>query len=489
MNQEEKEITINLLDMCAYLIHRWKIVFIWGLVFIILVGGFMSFKEYWDIKSRYKNETYSAMLDDLTVNQQNNVKNYYSRYENYKKRIEENQNYLDNSFLMDINPNCVSEYTVEYLVTTRYPDIMSSFVSSALDYDDYEQMAAILGNSSNAGYISEIVRLEGSVQQDAYEIDTDKVGDVINGNVANSYTGILKLQIKADSRDICEKIAETADIAIKEHLRKINMAGIEAEITNLTTVYMQKEDSELSAYQRNKINEGSEIVNEYYLFISEADKTLDENELSVFKYMIDKDQEVNETVNWVKWIALGFILGIAFSAMSILINYFFVPGIKTFDEAEMITNEKDIGVVIQTAKSRIFLGKFIHNIANKMEYHKIMQLSDTESIPLVCNRMEGICKGNGSQNVYLINDIKEGYTKEVVDKCVEILASKGLNVYLGNPGGSSDDFGILNQTDNAVAFLVITNKLSLSDSIKNNIAVCKENGVKIGGNFIVSPQN
>ena len=151
-------------------------------------------------------------------------------------------------------------------------------------------------------------------------------------------------------------------------------------------------------------------------------------------------------------------------------------------------DEKEIGVVIQPAKSRIFLGKLFHNIANKLEYREITQLPDTESISLVCNRIEGICKWNNSQNVYLINDVKEGFTKEVVDKCVEILANKGINIKSGNPGGAVEDFDTLNEMTNAVAFLAITNKSSLPNSIKNNISICKENGIKIGGDFIVSPQ-
>ena len=488
MNQEEKEVTINIADMCAYLLHRWRTVLIWGIVFMVLVGGLMSFKEYRGIKSKYKNETFSVMMDNLTENQQNNVKNYYSRYENYKKRIEENQNYIDNSYLMDINPNNVSEYTVEYLVKTGYPDIMSSFVSSSFDYEDYEKMAAIIGNGTNAGYISEIVILDGKVQQDAYEIDTDKVGDVVNGNISNSYTGILQLQIKAENREICEKLAETADGAIKEHLEKIKKAGINAEISNLTSVYMQKEDLDLSDYQRKKIDEGAEIVNGYYKFISDADKTLDENELSVFKYMIDKDQEVSESVNWKKWIALGFVIGFVLSAAIILANYLFIPGIKTFDEAEVIMDEKEIGVVIQPAKSKLFLGKIFHNLANKLEYREITQLSDIEAISLVCNRIEVVSKGNNSKNVYLIHDIVEGYTKEVIDKCVEILTSKGLYVKSGNPGGVADDFVTLSETTNLVAFFAITNKSSLPNSIKNNVLVCKENGIQIGGDFIISPQ-
>ncbi len=213
MNQEEKEVSINIIDVCAYVLHRWKMIVIFGIVCMALIGGFMSYRDYRSIKSKFEENTYSSMMLNLTENQKNNALQYYSRYKTYKERIADNQKYLDDSLLMNLNPNDVSVYTVEYLVKTGYQEIMNSITSAAIDLDDYEKIAAILGDSAKAGYVNEIIELEGSVQQDAYDIDTDKVGDVVNGNISYSYTGLLTLTIKANDRETCEKIAEVAQRA------------------------------------------------------------------------------------------------------------------------------------------------------------------------------------------------------------------------------------------------------------------------------------
>ena len=87
MNQEEKEFTINIADMVAHLLHRWKRVFIWGLVFMVIVGGFKSYQDYKGIKSKYEANTYSAMTREMTENQKNNVKREIRRQINeYKKK-------------------------------------------------------------------------------------------------------------------------------------------------------------------------------------------------------------------------------------------------------------------------------------------------------------------------------------------------------------------------------------------------------------------
>ncbi len=487
MNQEEKEVTINISDMCAELLHRWKMIVLFGIVGMILVGGIMSYRDYKGIKSKFEENTYSSMMENLNENQKNNALQYYSRYKTYQERIADNQKYLDDSFKMNLDPNDVSVYTVEYLVKTGYQGIMYSITSSALDLDDYEKIAAILGNSEKVGYVSEVVELGGSVQQDAYDIDTDKVGDVVNGNISYSYTGLLTLTIKGKDRETCEKVAEVVDAAIKEHIEKLKGAKINVELSGLTSSYIKKQDLELAEYQRSQVEAGSKIVEDYYKFVTDAKKTLDEDEVRLFEYLIDKDQDENDTVHWKKWAAAGLAAGAVVAISIILVNYLFIPGIKTPDDAYLITEEKEMGIVIQPSKSRIFLGKLFHNWAKNIEFHGVTQLPDTESIPLMCDRIAGICNNNNTKNVYMIYDT-EGYTKDVIEKCKSILIEKGFSVKAGNPGSSSEDFKALAEADNTAAVLVMTNKRSLPDTIRKNIDVCKEKSVKIIGNFIVSPQ-
>ncbi len=274
---------------------------------------------------------------------------------------------------------------------------------------------------------------------------------------------------------------------LKEQVNKLKEAKIKVELSQITSSYIKKEDLELAEFQRSQVDAGSKIVEDYYKFVNDAKKTLDEDEVRLFEYLIDKDQEENDTVHWKKWIAIGLGVGIILAIGIIVISYLLIPGIKTPEDAYQITEEKEMGIIIQTPESKVFLGKIIHRLAKDIEFHGVTQLPDAESIPLICNRIAGICESKKTQNVYLIYDI-EGYTKEVVDKCKGILSDKGLGVKTGNPSVSTEDFETLKNEENMVAVLVLTNKRTLPDSIRINVDVCKENNVDIIGNFIVAPQ-
>ncbi len=486
MNQEENEVSINLADMFAHLLHNWKFILIMMAVFMVLVGGVMSFRDYIGMENKYTDETYQSMIRELTDVQISNINQFYNRYKNYKERISDNEFYMDNSLMMKIDPYHVSVYTVEYLVKTGYQGIMGTFESAALDLDDYQEMAKIMGDDIDARYVNELVGLWGSIQQDSYDIDTDKVGDVINGNITNTYTGILTFRVTINDRPTCEKIAEVADRAIMEHLEKLKAAGIKAEISPLTTAYTEKVDTSIAEYQRGQIDSGSGLVTSYFKFVEDAEDSLGEDEAEVFKYLVEKEEETTDKIHWKRWIVVGAAVGIVIAVAILVVGYLLIPGVKTNEDAFLLTKDKEMGIVIQKATSKVFLGKLFHNWAKNVEFHGIRQLPDTESIPLVCDRILRLCESKKAKNVFLVSDSDDKYSKDVLDNCLKILNEKGLLAKSGNPGASLES--LENLRASAAAVLVLTKKSSLPDSVKGNIAVCEENEIPIVGNFIIHPQ-
>ncbi len=484
--QEENEVSINLADMFAYILHHWKLILIMSIALMMIVGGLMSYRDYVGIQSKYKDETYDSMTKDLTDTQIETIEQFYNRYLNYQARMKDNQFYIDNSALMKLDTNNVSILTREYIIKTNYQGIMSSFSVAALDIDDFEKMVKVMDSEIDARYVNELISLDGSTVQDATDIDTDKVGDVINGFFANSYTGILTLKITYNDRETCEKMAEIADEAIWEHFELLKASGIDAEMTVLATSYTEKVDESTAEYQRSTIEKNSNQIQAYYNFVEDSKSILDEDEYKVFSYLIQKDQEVTDKVHWKKWVVIGFGIGIILALAILIVNYLLIPEIKTMDDAFLLTKEKEMGVVIQKAKSRFFLGKLFHIWAKMVEFHGVRQIPDSDMIPLICDRIIRICEGKNAKSIFIISDVDGGYSKEVVDKCIGFLSENGLCAKAGNPVAS---IGALKEIrESAVAVIALTNKESLPDSIKGNIAVCEENNVPIIGNYIIHPQ-
>lgn len=149
MNEEyEKE--IDLKDLFAGLLHCWRTILICMILFMILVGGVMSYRDYLALQSAADTSGagYKALTEEMTADQISNAEQFYKRYDNYRDRVEETQKYIDESAMMKLNANAVSKYAVEYYVESGYSNIIASFAGSAIDMDDYEQIAQILGAAS-----------------------------------------------------------------------------------------------------------------------------------------------------------------------------------------------------------------------------------------------------------------------------------------------------------------------------------------------------
>ncbi len=486
MNEQNNEITISLGDMFAYFLHRWKLIVIVSLILMVGIGGFLIYRQYESIQNKYEDATYNLLTRDMTQEQLRSVDLYYTRYKTYQERIRENQFYADNSLYMKLDANNVGVLTEEYLVKTDYSGVMSSFSDVALDLNDYEKMANILGSNIDARYVNELVSLNGSLGQDAYQIDTDKVGDVINGSIGNSYTGILTLRIIANTRSDCDELAKIADDAIREHEASLKGAGIALEVSALTTSYTERYDSGIAEYQRTKSEQGSQLVTDYYNFEQSAKSSMDEQERAVFNFMIEKEQEVKEKMHYFRYAAIGLVVGGLVIVIILAINYLFAPGVKTIEDAGNLTKEKGIGIIVQKTKSRILLGKFFHSWAKKIEFHGVTQVAEEEALALVCDRLYNLCESRNTKKLFVASDADCTYTGRVLKQLIELLKAKGIEAGAGSPVSSLEALQNLRGSEAVVMALTIKN--SLPNAVRDEYAICEENNIPVLGNFIIYPQ-
>lgn len=486
MNEQDNEITISLGDMLAYFLHRWKLICIVSIIFMGIIGGYLIYKQNNEIENKYADTTYKGMIKDMTQEQLKTVDLFYTRYKTFKERIAENRFYSDNSLLMKIDSNNVSILTKEYLVKSNYSGVADSFGNVALDLDDFEKMAKVLGDDVDARYVNELVSLNGGVGQNSYRIDTDKVGDVINGSIDYTYTGILTLRVTANSRSDCEKIAQIADAAVKEHMEALKNADIEVELSELTNAYTEKVDTGIAEAQRSTAEQGSQLVTDYYNFEKNAKASMDAQESAVFDYLIDKEQEVKERLHIIRYLAIGLVVGGVLIVIILAICYLFASAVKTFDDVERLTKEKGIGVVVQPTKSKIFLGKLFHNWAKKIEFHGVNKIPEEDAIALICDRIRSLCEGKDAKKVFLASDSDYAYSNTVLSRMLTRLKNMGIEASTGTPTGSLEALQKLRQSD--VAVIAVTMKNSLPSVVRDEYAVCEENHVPVVANFVIYPQ-
>ncbi len=484
---EENEVSIDLLDICAYVLHKWRKICIWMVAFMLVIGGIMSLRNYMEIQNKYADETYAEMIKDMTEAQINNVQQFYNSYKTYRERITENQFYLDHSLKMKIDPNIVSTYTVEYMVKTDYQNIMGSLSSSMLDMGDYNRMASVVGNDVDPRFVRELVSIGGGVDGGVYDIDTDKVGDIINGTISYTYTGILYVSTVSNDRQICENLAQIVNDALMEYIDKLHETGMAVEVSMIDATYTETVDMALAEYQRSQIDSGARLVTDFYNVEEDAKKSLDEDEQKVFGYLIQKEQNVKDHVQYAKWVVLGGAVGFFAALMVVIIGYFAIPGIKTISDANTLTGTKEFGIIIQPTTSRLRIGKVFHRFAKRLEFRTMHRLGDIEAMRMICEHIAQRCAKINASSVFIASDSEMEYCHAVLPELLRVLKEYGIEASYGNPETSIEAINTLRLSD-AVVY-AITIKDTLSESIESFNLIAEESETPIIGNFIIYPQN
>lgn len=119
----EREETIDLLKLGAYLLSKWRLLFIYMMVFAVLGGAYgyiSSYKNAEAVKAELEKPkdkmSYAQYEEGLTKTEIEEVKAAVDDYERYKKIYEEDKTYYDSSMKMRLDAKAVPTYQVSYLV-------------------------------------------------------------------------------------------------------------------------------------------------------------------------------------------------------------------------------------------------------------------------------------------------------------------------------------------------------------------------------------
>ncbi|HBR04331.1 MAG TPA: hypothetical protein DD722_01030, partial [Lachnospiraceae bacterium] len=173
MNSKEMqmpEVELNILDMLAAVLRKWRIIVLVAILMAAIVGGidyYSRSKEYNNKKSR---ETLAEAKSLLKEADQKEVELLYAGYKTYNEKITNLQNYIDGSVMMHMDYNNVSSISYEYLIKADQDNIISSFSSMSLGDEEYQKIADIYGENVDARYIYEVVEISGRTGEGGYAV-------------------------------------------------------------------------------------------------------------------------------------------------------------------------------------------------------------------------------------------------------------------------------------------------------------------------------
>lgn len=283
--QNAYEHEIDLKDLLFVILHQWKPVIAVAIAFAVLIGGLKGIPALRNQgnaeNAAEKEEEYKAAME-----QYENAIAYSEReIQNIVSTIETQQEYLENSILMNLNPYSLYEAKSDLFIKTDY-EIMPGMVYQNTDYTNtilqaYQSIITsssfladnIASDETDIRYLQELVSVQRGSISAVSDPGSGKTNNTGSSSGNTELTNILTITVRHSNAEDAEKILDGILSQIDTLHRQIvkNVGDHTVQSVNKTSesavdwVLADKQAEEMRRLQtlRDTLTQKEEALNEF----------------------------------------------------------------------------------------------------------------------------------------------------------------------------------------------------------------------------------
>lgn len=359
-NGIEFEKEIDLMDLCYYILKRWRVIILVAVICSLLSG---SIKIYRFAKTAHSQNTVQkadAASPEDEISYEKARQNLQQEISSLQNAIHNSEEYKRNSLLMNLDPYHVYESTADLYIKTDYaiypdrvyqnPDYTASVVSS---YTQLTLKGSVLES------LSDELGLEPMYLKELIKITSE------------SNTQMLHLKVIHPEKDICEKILNN----LLEYLQS-KKVEIERQIGPHAISILQKSSEELV---RADI---ADMQKQEFTTYQNLQKSLKEKETALKHLEEPVEPQTLIKKSLIKFALLGFILGGALFSFTLCIRFLCSDSLISGDELKRLyklkifeTSDSAFDSTSHTTKSKRGPGCRIDSIIDQL-FRKKGMLTD-----------------------------------------------------------------------------------------------------------------
>ena len=333
MEKREKEYTnldqeriVTVSDLLKEILRRIGLVIILGIIVAALCCGYKYAKDSKAAKAANSEDTTTTIK--LTDKEQTDVNNVIAVQDNMK----EQQAYLDNSVLMQINAYDESLCTLQYRIITGDKQLSKDLLSA---YDNYVTNGSLAQDMINHGIDMDLQYLTELLY---FEKDSDKKDEEDSDSTVITDTPALTFEIRVihKNQKSCEELAAVIPECLSDFEQKLQESTGSHELNLVDQSYAEVVDQGLWTYKIDRVNSVvsmKERVDSLKEKLSADQVALVEKNLQkVDKKDVAKKEVVKAHISK-KYAVLGLGIGIILAILYIVITYIW---------RGTINNEKDV---------------------------------------------------------------------------------------------------------------------------------------------------
>lgn len=474
MEKREKEYTnldqeriVTVSDLLKEILRRIGLVIVLGIIVAILCSGYKYVKDSKAAKAANSEDTTASVK--LTDEEQTDVNNVISVQDNMK----EQQAYLDNSVLMQINAYDESRVTLQYRIITGDKQLSKDLLSA---YDNYVTNGSLAQDMIDHGvdmdlqYLTELLYFE----KDSDKEDNNSDSTVITDTPALTF----EIRVIHKNQKSCEKLAAVIPECLSAFEQTLQESTGAHELNLVDQSYAEVVDQGLWTYKIDRVNSVvsmQERVDSLKEKLSADQVALVEKNLQKADKKDDAKKEVVKAHISKKYAVLGFGIGIILAILYIVISYIW---------RGTINNEKDVTYLYGVQLMGTLKGKNKKNallrLCDKLRGKKPVDFSVEEAI--VCADVAGYCSKNQIQKLLLLSS-EEVTETAWIDTLVIKLKEAGVETAV-----ETDILSSAAARETAagydVAVLIAQVRRSAYDTLEQELGFCQLQKIQVAGAIV-----
>lgn len=304
--RNEKE-EIDLVQMIQYVLQKWKILLLAGVVGLLLGGAFGAMKT--------GKEPAQMDIDDLNIDQ-------IQQYASYHQFYEDEMTSQAESIYMNMNPEAVYMANKKYYIAAQESDLnrLGLAIGSILQKQDvYDQVREKTGLTCSQRCLAELMSI--------WFTETEKKAIQLNDD--NSNDGRIYISVSAPSEEIGEEILAVLDAQVQAVCAQI------AQTAEGGMTYEAMTQTGRTGYNGDVVSarlNGADRLAAYLETLSKIEKDLTDDDKAYYEQVYEGEWKPKNKM--LKWAVLGgfafFVLAGGWFALAFLLD----GSVKGTDELE-----------------------------------------------------------------------------------------------------------------------------------------------------------
>ncbi len=471
--QLHKDRVISIWDLFLEIVRKLWFVILLAVIGAALLGGYKYVKDTQTANMSASQPELSVLEDNFSEEEAAEIDNALKLQED----LQQQQEYLDRSVLMQINAYDESCVDLQYRITgvqNGSRDLLEAY-KSYINNGALASDLQINGMDLDIQYLNELISYEDS--GGSFSRTEDEI-------LVSTLSNMFDVRVIHTDRENCEELANKVTECMNSYQEYLNgkMGAHGLELVNQS--YSKNVDRDLWNYKKDRVNNLVSAQDNLDTFKEDMN-----DEQKVFLDQYEQQKESQEEVAEKelasvslskKHIAAGGLAGIVLALFVIIIWYVIRDTVNSAREIQRIYNISVLGE-LESVKSRNILYRLTRRFAGKRKE----EVSLAESVQLLATKLRMYCRKNGIKEIFLIGKVGTQEYGDWISKVLAELEKSGIRA------GTAEDILYspemiekLMEYDHIV--LVEWLKHSRYQDAVNEIKLCLEQNVQIEGAIILN---